>query len=131
MSDTYIIEIGSQPAGIIVRAPGGYQFFAATHRFNHWKGRSSETHARPSAPPGGLPAGCRWRRNRQPALWWSELGGAPRQQLPVVALLLPVHQDVQVLRRLLAVVELLLADEIEAHDRSRTDDANCGVLVFK
>ena len=24
MSDTYIIEVGSQPAGIIVRVPGGY-----------------------------------------------------------------------------------------------------------
>ena len=28
MSDTYIIEVGSQPAGIIVRAPGGYRFSA-------------------------------------------------------------------------------------------------------
>ena len=39
MSDTYIIEIGSQPAGIIVRAPGGYKFFAATHRFNQLEGQ--------------------------------------------------------------------------------------------
>ena len=27
MSDTYIIEVGSQPAGIIVRAPGGYRWY--------------------------------------------------------------------------------------------------------
>jgi hypothetical protein len=39
MSDTYIIEVGSQPAGIIVRAPGGYQFFAASHRFNRLEGQ--------------------------------------------------------------------------------------------
>ena len=29
MSDTYIIEVGSQQAGIVVRAAGGYRFFAA------------------------------------------------------------------------------------------------------
>ena len=34
MSDTFIIEVSSQPAGIVVRGPGGFQFFAATHRFN-------------------------------------------------------------------------------------------------
>ncbi|OCK61985.1 hypothetical protein [Bradyrhizobium sp. LMTR 3] len=39
MSDTYIIEVGSQPAGIIVRAAGGYQFFAASHRFNRLEGQ--------------------------------------------------------------------------------------------
>jgi hypothetical protein len=39
MSDTYIIEVGSQPAGIIVRTPGGYQFFAASHRFNRLEGQ--------------------------------------------------------------------------------------------
>jgi hypothetical protein len=39
MSDTYIIEVGSQPAGIIVRAPGGYRFFAASHRFNRLEGQ--------------------------------------------------------------------------------------------
>jgi hypothetical protein len=38
MSDTYIIEVGSQAAGIVVRAPGGYRFFAATHRFNRLEG---------------------------------------------------------------------------------------------
>ena len=39
MSDTYIIEIGSQPAGIVVRDPGGYRFFAASHRFNRLEGQ--------------------------------------------------------------------------------------------
>jgi hypothetical protein len=34
VSDTYIIEVGSQAAGIIVRVPGGYRFFAASQRFN-------------------------------------------------------------------------------------------------
>jgi hypothetical protein len=34
MSDTYIIEVGSQAAGIVVRDADGYRFFAATHRFN-------------------------------------------------------------------------------------------------
>ena len=36
---TYIIEIGSQPAGIVVRNPEGYVFFAATHRFNRLDGQ--------------------------------------------------------------------------------------------
>jgi hypothetical protein len=39
MSDTYIIEVGSQPAGIIVRNPEGYRFFAASHRFNRLEGQ--------------------------------------------------------------------------------------------
>ena len=34
MSDTYIIEVGSQAAGIVVRDADGYRFFAASHRFN-------------------------------------------------------------------------------------------------
>ena len=33
MSDSYIIEVFSQPAGIVVRAPGGFRFFAASRRF--------------------------------------------------------------------------------------------------
>jgi hypothetical protein len=37
--DTYIIEVGSQPAGIVVRAPGGYRFFAASQRFNRLEGQ--------------------------------------------------------------------------------------------
>jgi hypothetical protein len=39
MSDTYIIEVGSQAAGIVVRDPGGYRFFAASHRFNPMEGQ--------------------------------------------------------------------------------------------
>ena len=39
MSDTYIIEVGSQPAGIIVRSGRGYRFFAASHRFNRLEGQ--------------------------------------------------------------------------------------------
>jgi hypothetical protein len=39
MSDTYIIEVSSQPAGIVVRNPDGYRFFAATHRFNRLEGQ--------------------------------------------------------------------------------------------
>ena len=39
MSDTYIIEISSQAAGIVVRNPEGYRFFAASHRFNALEGR--------------------------------------------------------------------------------------------
>jgi hypothetical protein len=39
MSDTYIIEVNSQAAGIVVRNPGGYRFFAAAHRFNAMEGQ--------------------------------------------------------------------------------------------
>jgi hypothetical protein len=39
MSDTYIIEVNSQAAGIVVRDRGGYRFFAATHRFNALEGQ--------------------------------------------------------------------------------------------
>jgi hypothetical protein len=39
MSDTYIIEVASQAAGIVVRDADGYRFFAATHRFNPLEGR--------------------------------------------------------------------------------------------
>jgi hypothetical protein len=39
MSHTYIIEVGSQPAGIVVRNPEGYLFFAAIHRFNRLEGQ--------------------------------------------------------------------------------------------
>ena len=34
MSDTYIIEVRSQAAGIVVRDREGFRFFAASHRFN-------------------------------------------------------------------------------------------------
>jgi hypothetical protein len=39
MSDTYIIEVGSQSAGIVIRNPEGYVFFAAAHRFNRLDGQ--------------------------------------------------------------------------------------------
>ena len=39
MSDSYIIEIFSQPAGIVVRGPGGFWFFAASRRFDRLEGR--------------------------------------------------------------------------------------------
>ena len=39
MSDTYIIEVASQTAGIVVRDTDGYRFFAATHRFNPLEGQ--------------------------------------------------------------------------------------------
>ena len=39
MSDSYIIEIGSGPAGIVVRNPEGFRFFAASHRFNRLEGQ--------------------------------------------------------------------------------------------
>jgi len=38
MPDTYIIEVGSQAAGIVVRDANGYRFFAASHRFNRIEG---------------------------------------------------------------------------------------------
>jgi hypothetical protein len=39
MSDSYIIEVGSTTAGIVVRDSGGYRFFAASHRFNRLEGQ--------------------------------------------------------------------------------------------
>ena len=39
MSDTYIIEVGSQAAGIVVRNPEGFRFFASSHRFNPMEGQ--------------------------------------------------------------------------------------------
>jgi hypothetical protein len=39
MSQTYIIEIDSKPAGIVVLNPEGYVFFAAAHRFNRLDGQ--------------------------------------------------------------------------------------------
>ena len=39
MSDTYIIEVSSEAAGIVVRVKNGFRFFAASHRFNALEGR--------------------------------------------------------------------------------------------
>jgi hypothetical protein len=38
MSDTYIIEVSSKAAGIVVRNPEGFRFFAASHEFNRLEG---------------------------------------------------------------------------------------------
>ena len=43
MSDTYIIEVLSKAAGIVVRDLGGYRFFAASHRFNSMEGQLFRT----------------------------------------------------------------------------------------
>lgn len=39
MPDTYIIEVSSEAAGIVVRDKNGFRFFAASHRFNPLEGR--------------------------------------------------------------------------------------------
>ena len=39
MSDTYIIEVSSEAAGIVVRVKKGFRFYAASHRFNALEGR--------------------------------------------------------------------------------------------
>jgi hypothetical protein len=39
MSDTYIIEVRSEPAGIVVRDRGGFRFFAATEAFQRMEGK--------------------------------------------------------------------------------------------
>jgi hypothetical protein len=39
MSDCYIIEVGSEQAGIVVRDPKGFRFFAASPRFHQLEGR--------------------------------------------------------------------------------------------
>ncbi len=39
MSDRYIIEVGSQQAGIVVRDPEGFRFFAASQPFHSLEGR--------------------------------------------------------------------------------------------
>lgn len=39
MSDTYIIEVSSEAAGIVVREKSGFRFFAAVHKFNSLDGK--------------------------------------------------------------------------------------------
>ena len=39
MSDSYIIEVASQAAGIVVRDASGYRFFAAAQPFYRLDGR--------------------------------------------------------------------------------------------
>jgi hypothetical protein len=43
MSDTYIIEVFSQPAGIVVRDPEGFRFFAASSRLYRQEGQVFRT----------------------------------------------------------------------------------------
>jgi hypothetical protein len=43
MSDTYVIEVASKTAGIVVRGPDGFSFFAASHRFNNLEGQLFRT----------------------------------------------------------------------------------------
>ncbi|QAU48631.1 hypothetical protein [Bradyrhizobium guangzhouense] len=38
MPDSYIIEVNSETAGIVVRGQGGYCFFASSHQFNRLEG---------------------------------------------------------------------------------------------
>lgn len=39
MSDSYIIEVNSEAAGIVVRGQGGYCFFASSHQFSRLEGQ--------------------------------------------------------------------------------------------
>ncbi|ETR76867.1 hypothetical protein X566_03905 [Afipia sp. P52-10] len=39
MSDSYIIEVQSKAAGIVVRERGGFRFFAASDDFNRMEGQ--------------------------------------------------------------------------------------------
>lgn len=39
MTKSYIIEVSSRPAGIVVRDDDGYRFFAAAHDFTPMEGR--------------------------------------------------------------------------------------------
>ena len=39
MPDCYIIEVGAQQAGIVVREPEGFRFFAASPRFHQLEGK--------------------------------------------------------------------------------------------
>ncbi|MEN3347212.1 MAG: hypothetical protein V7632_847 [Bradyrhizobium sp.] len=39
MSDSYVIEVSSQTAGIVVRDIRGFRFFAASHLFDRLEGQ--------------------------------------------------------------------------------------------
>jgi hypothetical protein len=39
MSDRYIIEVNSEAAGVVVRNPQGFRFFAASQRFVRMEGK--------------------------------------------------------------------------------------------
>jgi hypothetical protein len=57
MSDTFIIEISSQPAGIVVRCRHGFQFFAASHRFNRLEGQVFRSAREAERAAAGLAGG--------------------------------------------------------------------------
>jgi hypothetical protein len=62
----------------------------------------------------------------------SQLRRGARQQFPVVALLLPVHQDVKIGRHFLPIGHhFLLAEPVEAYDRGGTDDPDREILIFE
>ena len=48
MPDSYIIEVNSETAGIVVRGQGGYCFFASSHQFNRLEGQHSIDASMPS-----------------------------------------------------------------------------------
>jgi hypothetical protein len=62
MSDTYIIEVSSQAAGIVVRDAEGFRFFAASHRFNRMEGKlfrnAREAERAANRLAGGVPLGA-------------------------------------------------------------------------
>jgi len=43
MSDRYVIEVGSQQAGIVLRDSEGYRFFAASQPFHQLEGQVFRT----------------------------------------------------------------------------------------
>ena len=55
MSDSYIIEVSSEAAGIVVRDKSSFRFFAATHRFNPLDGRVFRS-AREAMPAASIEA---------------------------------------------------------------------------
>ena len=61
MPQTYIIEVSSQAAGIVVRNPDGYVFFAASQRFNRLDGqlfRNAREAERAARAPGRYAIAC-------------------------------------------------------------------------
>jgi hypothetical protein len=64
MSDTYIIEVRSEAAGIVVRDLDGYRFFAATHYYNPLEGQLFRMRVTPSMRRSGSPVAARrrWRK---------------------------------------------------------------------
>ena len=62
----------------------------------------------------------------------SERGGRSGQKFPVRALLLPVHQDVEIGGAFLAIGDgFALAHPMKPHDGSIADHPDFGVLIFQ